>query len=135
MRNKKRRLNLRRGPVDLVRQDDVGEDRSLLYAELAVALIEDGGPDDIGRKQVRRELDPPEVRVEGLGEGSHHERLGEARQALQKNVATRQQGYEQPLHGLVLTDDPLVDGLRDLGEQRGAGGRGDLLHEGLLNER
>ena len=46
--------------VDLVGQQDVAEDRARPEVERDGARIEDGRADDVGRHQVRGELDPPE---------------------------------------------------------------------------
>ena len=63
-RLEQRRLRLRRGAVDLVGQQQVGEDRSGLEAELALAVLldKDVRADDVGGHQVRRELDAVERR-------------------------------------------------------------------------
>ena len=57
-----------------------------------------------------RELHALERRVDGAGEGADGEGLGQARQALQQNVALRHVGYDDPVdQGLLAHDD-----LRDL---------------------
>jgi hypothetical protein len=56
-----RALRLGRRPVDLVRQQDVGEDRALLRAEVAGVGVVDAGADDVGRQQIRRQLDAVEL--------------------------------------------------------------------------
>ena len=49
-----------RGPVDLVGQDDVGEDRAPLELEVARLHVVDAHADNIRGEQVRRELDAVE---------------------------------------------------------------------------
>ena len=56
-----RALHLGRRPVDLVGQQQVGEDRPERDLELAVALVVDAGADDVGGHQVGGELDPLEL--------------------------------------------------------------------------
>ena len=56
-----RALHLRRRPVDLVGQQQVGEHRPERDLELAAALVVDAGADDVGRHQVRGELDAVEL--------------------------------------------------------------------------
>ena len=51
-----RRLGLRSGAVDLVGQDDVGEDRPRLEDEFPHVLVVDGHPGDIAGQQVAGEL-------------------------------------------------------------------------------
>ena len=68
MASSKRTLHLGRGPVDLVGQQQVREDRPLVDAELVGPLVEDLRADDVGGEQVDRELDAGEMEVDRLGE-------------------------------------------------------------------
>ena len=56
-RLEQRRLRLRRGPVDLVGEHDVGEQRARLEAELLGRALVDADADEVGGQQVGRELD------------------------------------------------------------------------------
>ena len=76
-------LNLGRGPVDLIGEDQVRKNRTLLDAERALSRVENLGSDHIGGQHVQRELDPGEARVDGLGEGLDGQGLGEPGQALE----------------------------------------------------
>ena len=76
-----RRLGLRRRPVDLVGEDDVGEDRSGLEPELLVRAFVDAHPDQVGRQQVGGELHALPGAVD-----RRRERLGEARLAHPRHV-------------------------------------------------
>ena len=85
-----RGLRLRRGAVDLVGEQDVGEDRALLELEVlpAVGVLDDDvGADDVGRHQVRRELDARERQLEPLGQRLDQERLAETGHAFEQHVA------------------------------------------------
>jgi len=78
------------GAVDLVGEEDVGEDRAADEAELALAglgLVEDHRAGDVGRHEVRRELDALERHVEDLADGADHEGLGQAGDADEEAVA------------------------------------------------
>ena len=55
-----RRLHLGRGPVDLVGQHDVGEDRPELDVERLLRRPVDAGADEVGGHEVGRELDAGE---------------------------------------------------------------------------
>jgi hypothetical protein len=55
-----RALHLRRCPVDLVGQQQVGEHRAQRGLELAGVLAVDPGAGEVGGHQVGRELDPLE---------------------------------------------------------------------------
>ena len=76
-------LDLGRGPIDLIGEDQVRKNRTLLDAERALCRVENLGSDHIGGQHVRRELDPGEARVDGLGEGLDGQGLGEPGQALE----------------------------------------------------
>lgn len=102
---KKGRLHFRRGAVNFVGNDDVGEDRSFLYREFAGLGAVRLGSDDVGRKEVRRELDSYRFQIEGLGEGFGHQSLSESGNAFQKDMPVGNEADEQALQKLVLPDD------------------------------
>ena len=109
-------LGLGRGAVDLVGQDQVGEDRPGLEGEVAAAggvLEQDVGAGDVGRHQVRGELDPAVLEVERVGQGPDQHRLAEARHALQQDVAAGQQGDHDAAYDGLLADDHPADFLLD----------------------
>jgi hypothetical protein len=89
------RLRLGRSAVDLVCQDDVGEQRPLEELELPLpggaVLLEDFRAGDVGRRQVRGELDAAEVQRQALRQGRDHQRLGQAGDALEDAVAAAEQ--------------------------------------------
>ena len=122
------RLHLRAGAVDLVGQQQVREDGPLVHAELAGALLEDLRAHDVGGEQVDRELHAAELEVDGLGHRLHEQRLGDARHALEQQVAAREQRDQHPLHHAALAHDgPGHVGPHGLGEGVGIGrGRGRL---------
>ena len=77
--------------------------------ELAGLLVVDPGPDEVGRDEVRRELDALEVAADRLGERLDGHRLGQAGHALDEQVAAGQEGDDHPLEQVVLADDDLLD--------------------------
>lgn len=113
-------LGLGRGPVDLVREEQVGEDRAVLEGELGGAGVVDERAGDIAGHQVRGELDALGVEGERGGEGPYEEGLGDAGHAFEEDVAAAQQGDDETGDGRVLADD----GLSDLGADRFQGGAG-----------
>ena len=74
-----------------------------------MVLLEDLGADDVGRHQVRRELDAAEVQRQRLAERAHEQRLAEAGHAFEQAVAAGEQADEELLDHLVLADDDLGD--------------------------
>ena len=104
-------LGLRRRPVDLVGEDEVGEDRARLEAEdpAATLLDEDVRAGDVGRHEVRRELDPVERAVDDVGDRPDEHRLAEARDALEQRVAVGQQAGQRVPDELALADDDPAD--------------------------
>jgi hypothetical protein len=117
-RLEQRALHLRRGAVDLVRQDDVGEDRPLLGRELAALRVVDERADEIRRQQVRRELDALEVRLQRGREGIDRQRLRESGHTLEQHVAAGQETEHHPLHHVALADDDLVHLRGDVVDER-----------------
>jgi hypothetical protein len=130
------------GAVDLVGQQQVGEDRTRLEAELALAVLldQDVGADDVGRHQVGRELDAVEGAVDDVGDGAHQHRLAQARHSLEKGVAVGDEADQRLADEIVLAhDDRLdlgLDGPRAVGEllngQLGRLGLERGRHVGLL---
>ena len=67
------------------------------------------GADDVRRHQVGRELDAVEPEVQRLGQGAHETGLAEAGDALEQDVAIRQQADDRAVHDLLLAHDHLAD--------------------------
>ena len=117
------RLRLGGRAVDLVGEQEVGEDRPGPEGEVTVPGVEDERAGEVAGHEVGGELHPLGPEVERRGEAAHEERLGDAGHALEEDVAPAQQGHEQPGDGGVLPDDGLGH-LRAHREQGGAGARG-----------
>ncbi len=101
-------LGLGRRAVDLVRQHDVGEERALHELEVAAAplpLLEDVRARDVHGHQVRRELDPAEAKVQGLGEPADQQGLRQARHAHEQRVPLGEEADGELLDDASLTDD------------------------------
>ena len=84
--SRRARLDLRGGAVDLVGEDDVGEDGPSPGDELLGLRVEDQRADEVGREQVGRELDPGEGGVEPAGERPDGEGLREAGNSFEQDV-------------------------------------------------
>jgi thioredoxin reductase (NADPH) len=108
-RLEERRLDLGRGPVDLVGEEEVREHRALAGDELPGLLLVDHGPDQVGGQQVGRELDAGEAQVQHLAQRLHGQGLGEAGDPLDQQMATAEEGHHHPLDQGLLADDDLAD--------------------------
>src|SRR5690606_36368132 len=120
---KQRGLSFGCGPVDLVGQDDVAEDRAFLElkASMPVLLDHDVGAGDVGRHQVRRELDATEGYVYGIGKCSDQHGLAQPGYAFEQNVTADDETDQGLVDDFTVTDDDLADlalqlahGLREL---------------------
>ena len=123
---KHRALHLRCGTVNFVSEEEVGEDRAAVDAEVAGLLVDDFGADDVGRQHVDRELNATEIQVNGLGDRVHEERLRQAGHTLQEQVAAGEERDHDALDDDVLADDDLTDARTDVGDELVGGlhGRG-----------
>jgi hypothetical protein len=116
-----RRLRLRHRAVDLVDEDDVGEDRTGPELEVTHLLVEDGQARDVGRLQVRRALDAGRDRLlDRLRDRAREHRLGGARDVLEQDVALTDQRGEHESDLLALAADGDFDVVE---EELGATGR------------
>src|SRR3954469_11840565 len=103
-----RRLHLRRGPVDLVGQQEVDEHGAELDIELLARRAEDPRADDVGRQKVGRELHTPEGATDHLRQRLGGQRLGQTGHALQKAMSLAEQADEHSLDQPALADDHLA---------------------------
>ncbi len=107
-------LGARRGPVYLVGQQHVGEDRAREEVELASLLVVDPEAGDVAREQVGRALDPGELAAEGVREGLRERRLAEPGEVLDQEVAPGQQAGQHVLDHGRLAPERGVEGAPDL---------------------
>ena len=101
-------LHLRRCTVNLIRQDEVREDRSFLHHEVLVLLAVNQRTDQVGRQQVRRKLYPAESCVYRLCKTCDSKGLGQSRHTLEQYVTVAQQSNHHALHHVFLSDDVLA---------------------------
>src|SRR5579864_1091191 len=114
-----RRLRFGRRAVDLVGQQDVGEDGTFDERPGAVAgggvFFDDVGAGDVGGHQVRGELNALEQQAQRLRERAHQQRLGGARQPGDQAVAAHEKPDHDLLEDFFLADNHtpnLADNLR-----------------------
>ena len=83
-----------------------------MKAELAPAvfgLFQNISADDIGRHQVRRELDARELQVEHIAQGADQHSLAQARHAFQQGMPPSQHANNDAAQDITLPDDDLAD--------------------------
>ena len=83
-------------PVDLVGEDDVGEDGTRLKLKPVLGVLTEVrlGTRDVGRQQVRRELDLAEVGLEVPGQALYRPRLGQTGKAFDQHIAITEQSQQ-----------------------------------------
>ena len=111
-RLQQRRLGARAGAVDLIRHQQLAEDRAFDEAEIAAAVsgcVQHLGPQDIGRHQVRRELNAVALQPHDGRQRVHKARLSQARQTDQQGMPAAEHGRQNQIHHLFLTDEAAVD--------------------------
>ncbi len=101
-RLQQRRLRLGRRAVDLVGQQQAGEDRAAPELELAVLLLVDERPGQVRGQQVRGELRPREVEPERLGERPRRQGLPEPGIVLDEHMTLGQDGGQHERERLGL---------------------------------
>ncbi len=138
------------GAVDLVADDDVGEDGARAELELVVRRAVDVDAGEVARQEVGRELDAADLAVDRASQGLGERGLADTGDVLDEEVPLRQEdgdgdGHEVGPpgdHGLDAGADPSgrLDQLVETGEVSCAGlvggrDRGDVGEHGDLRRR
>jgi hypothetical protein len=116
-------LGLGGGAVDLVAEDDVGEDRPRLELEVTPLLVVDADAGDVRRQQVGGELDAADRAVDRPGQRLCQHGLADAGNVLDQQVPLGQQGDQRQADHLGLALDHPLDVDPDLVE-----GGGEVVH-------
>lgn len=106
-------LDFWRGAVDLVGEEEVGEDGAFVSTKVTGLFVEDFGAEDIGGEEIDGELDAFEVEVEGFGDGVNEEGLRQAGHSFEEEVAGGEKGDEGAFDDDILADDDLADAVAD----------------------
>ena len=119
-------LDLGRGAVDLVGEEEVAEHRTELGVERAGVRTVDPRAHEVAGDEVRGELDASERGVQGVRQRPDRQGLGQARHALEQEVAAGEERDQDALEHLVLAHDHAADLEQDrLGGGAGIGERVD----------
>ena len=111
-RFEERGLRFRRRSVDFVGENDVREDRARRERKGARpgrrVFLENVEAQNIGGRQIRRELDSAETQVERVGDRPSDPRLAESRNADEEDVSAGEDSRQDLLqHGAASDDFPL----------------------------
>ena len=100
------RLYLRRGPVDLVRQQDIVEQRPGTKFELSLFMAVNIRTDEIGWQQVRGELDAVIITLNRLGQCLYRGCLCQPGHAFHQHMTVTHQADEHAVDKITLPDNP-----------------------------
>ena len=113
------RLGARRGPVDFIGQHDLGDDGAGPKLELPAFLVIVVDAGDVRRHQIRRELNPLELAIQGISQGPGQGRLANARHILDQDMPPAQHGGQGQLHHFPLAHQGLPHIALNPGHSRG----------------
>ncbi len=116
-------LRLGRCPVDLIGQNQLRKDGTVLKTELAGLAVVDRYTEYIGGQQIARELHPLEGQTQRSGEGVGEGGLADAGNILDQQVPARQQAGEAQANLRIFPQDhpiELREHCADLGSGAGA---------------
>ena len=123
-----RGLDLGRRAIDLIGEQDVGEDRPLTERKRARGQVVHRGAQDVGRHEVRGELDTAVLQRQRPRDGLREQRLASSRHALEQHVALGDQRDRAQADRIVLADDRLGELLSKTRVELGGGGRRGPCH-------
>ena len=117
-RLQQRRLGLGGRPIDLVGQQQVGEQRPGLKSQALAVLVlhQQVRADDVGGHQVGGELHAAKLQVEHLSQRADEVRLADARHAFQEHVPSGQKRDQRVLDHAAQLDHDLLHLAADGGE-------------------
>ncbi len=93
---------------------NVGEQRAAHQRELVARQVEHIGAGDVGRHQVRRELDALELARPARAQRTHQQRLAEAGHAFDQRVLVAEHRHQRVAQRVLLPDDHLAKFARDV---------------------
>src|SRR5579883_18877 len=104
-----RRLCLRSGSINLIGQDDLGDDRAGAILELLLTLIVDRNAGHIAWEEVWGELNASKCAADRAGKSLGEDGLPDAGNVLDQHVSLAEQRDKSELDFVVLPDDDLFD--------------------------
>ena len=107
-------MDLGRGAVDFVGEQEIDEHRPELGVERSRVRAVHASADQVRGDEVRRELDAAVGSAQHTGQGLDGQRLGQAGDAFEQDVASGQKADQQALEHRVLADDDALDLVQSL---------------------
>lgn len=102
-------LHFGRGAIDFVGQDQVGENGAAPGSKGPRLRIVNLRADQVGREQVRGELETGEFNVDGGGQGLDREGLGQTRHTFQQNVPIAEKADDEAFDQVILANNHFAD--------------------------
>jgi len=136
-RLEQRRLGLRWGAVDLVREQQTSEDGPRPEDELAGTLVVDVAARKVAGQQVGRELSARVHKAQGSRQAVRGDGLPQTRQVLDEHVTSRQHACQDETQRIALADDSPLDLIEDCGGEAGRLGERErrFSHSRLISSR
>ena len=104
-RFEERGVRLSGGAVNLVREKDLRKDRAGAEGKLLFFRVENERADDVGRRQVRRELNAAETTAERASKRLREKGFAKTRDAFDENVSAGKKSDERSEDEFALTDE------------------------------
>ena len=117
-RLEQRRLHLRRSAVDLVCEHEIPEHRTFPHRPITGLGIVDLRSEEIGRQEIRGELNATTRSAERRREGLNRHRLGQSGNAFEEHVTVGEDADEHAADEVTLPDDDALDLLNDVFQER-----------------
>lgn len=102
-------MGLRRRTIDLVREENLREDRTRPKLKRALQLVEHVAAEHVGGHQVGRALKPSKRDTDGCSERPRQGRLADTGDVLEQQVAARQERDDSQLDDFFLAPDDESD--------------------------
>ena len=110
-------LDLCRSTVNLICQDEVGKDGTLLHDEFLVLLTVNHRTNHVCRQQVGCKLNAAELGVNQLSQCLDGHRLGQTRHTFQEDMPVAEQADKQGLYQVLLSYDDLIHACHEIGDE------------------
>ena len=97
--------------INFVGKHNLRKERTLAKLKVATGwrLHHNGGAGDIGRHEIRRELDAPKFQLQRLRETANQQGLTKPWHSLQERMATSEEAHQDAVDDFFVTNDRLLN--------------------------